>query len=496
MCTQLGVGCGEVLGVLVVLDVDDTDRAGQLNTLSLANLGNLGGVAQQDQVAEVAACNDFGCTQDTHVVTLGQDHGAAVCACGLDEVVQEAQRGHGSRALDGQAGQQLVLVDVLVPATQGGGQLALVTALEGAVHAGDGACGLEGVVLGGQHREGCVLDELAHGGVLAGNVVQAAGEQHARGSGEGRCQCGGQGCGHDVCTVAGDNHEVAVDELAQEVGDGHGGDLDAVNIAAEVLSLHAGGVELEGLGHLTDGRSGQLGNLGQHVDGQVCLAALDGLLDVLAQGGLRTVDDDGEQVSLGCGQLGAGHVNGGDCLFDGGFLRTDDGDDGQAQVACNLDVQVEFDCECVGGQVGAVNNHDVAVGCDLLVGGYRAGGNLFGVALSDECECVVHGDGAADLLLGEVEVLANQACYGVVSDGCAVEDGAEEADAVRALNQGVCQAQGNQGLARVRGRSGEVKTGGHILLSFGGVAFGAGTARAQGFPVSVRCASSVGHFLC
>ena len=119
-------------------------------------------------------------------------------------------------------------------------------------------------------------------------------------------------------------------------------------------------------------------------------------------------------------------------------MCADNGDDGQAEVTCNLDVQVKLCRERVGGQVDAVDDYDVAVCGNLLVGGDCACGNLFGVALSDECECVGHGDCAADLLFGQAEVLTDEACHGVVGDGCAVEDGAEEADAVCALDEGVC----------------------------------------------------------
>ena len=438
MCTQLSVGCCEVFGVLVVFDVDDTNGAGQFDTFGLADLCDLGGVTEQDQVAEVAACNDFGCTQDSHVVTLGQDHGAAVCACGLDEVVQEAQRGHGCGALNFEACEQFVLVDVLVPAAHCCCELALVAAFEGAADAGDCACRLEGVLGGGQHGERCVVDEGADCGVLAGQCVQAAGEQHAGGRGEGRCQCGCEGCCNDVCTVAGDDDEVAVDELVEEVGDVHCCDLDAVDVAAEVFCLDAFGVELEGFGNFTDGGCVQFGDFGQYVDGQVCVAALDGLFDFVAQFGFCTADDDCEQVCLGGEQFGACHVDCGDCFFDGCFVCADDGDDGQAEVTCDLDVQVEFDCERVGGQVDAVDDYDVAVCCDLLVGGDRACGDFFGVAFCDECECVGHGDCAADLLFGQAEVFTDEACHGVVGDGCAVEYGAEEADAVCALDEGVC----------------------------------------------------------
>ena len=72
-----------------------------------------------------------------------------------------------------------------------------------------------------------------------------------------------------------------------------------MNIAAEVFCLDAFGVELEGLGNFTDGGCVQLGDFGQYVDGQVCVAALDGLLDFFAQFGLGAADDDCEQVCLG-----------------------------------------------------------------------------------------------------------------------------------------------------------------------------------------------------
>ena len=98
-------------------------------------------------------------------------------------------------------------------------------------------------------------------------------------------------------------------------------------------------------------------------------------------------------------RLGAGHVNGGDCLFDGGFLRTDDSDDGRPRSRAIWTFRVEFDCECVGGH-GAVKSRRR---CWLRPSRRRIprGRKSFGVALSDECECVVHGDGAADPLLGE-----------------------------------------------------------------------------------------------
>ena len=236
-----------------------------------------------------------------------------------------------------------------------------------------------------------------------------------------------------------------------------------MDVAAEVFCLDVFGVELESFGNFTDGGCGQFGDFGQYVDGQLCLAELDGLLDFFTQFGFCTADDDSQQVHLGGEQFGACHVNCGDCFFNACFVCTDNGDDGQAEVTCNLDVQVKLCRERVGGQVDAVDDYDVAVCGNLLVGGDCACGNLFGVALSDECECVGHGDCAADLLFSQAEVLTDEACHGVVGDGCAVEDGAEEADAVCALNQGVSQAQGNQGLARVRGRCGEVKTGGHCF---------------------------------
>ena len=116
-----------------------------------------------------------------------------------------------------------------------------------------------------------------------------------------------------------------------------------MDVAAEVFCLDAFGVELESLGDFTDGGCVQFGDFGQHVDGQVCVAALDGVFDLVAQFGFCAADDDCEQVCLGGEQLGACHVDCGDCFFDGCFLCADDCDDGQAEVTCDLDVQVEFD---------------------------------------------------------------------------------------------------------------------------------------------------------
>ena len=136
-------------------------------------------------------------------------------------------------------------------------------------------------------------------------------------------------------------------------------------------------------------------------------------------------------------QFGACHVNGGDCFLDGCFVCADDGDDGQAEVTCDLDVQVEFDCERVGGQVDAVDDYDVAVCGDLFVGGDCACGDFFGVAVCDECECVGQ---ELRLTCSSVRPKCSRMRRAMGSSAMvAVEDGAEEADAVCAgLDEGVC----------------------------------------------------------
>ena len=116
-----------------------------------------------------------------------------------------------------------------------------------------------------------------------------------------------------------------------------------MNIAAEVFCLDAFGVELEGFGNFTDGGCVQFGDFGQYVDGQVCVAALDGLFDFVAQFGFCTADDDCRAGLPWRRAVRCVHVDCGDCFFDGFFLCADDCDDGQAEVTCDLDVQVEFD---------------------------------------------------------------------------------------------------------------------------------------------------------
>ena len=97
--TQLSIGCRKILTVFVIRNVDNANRGRQVNTLSLADFRDLIRVAQQNQVTEIAARNHLGGTQNTHIVALRQNHGTAVRAGGLNQVVQESQRGHRSRAL-------------------------------------------------------------------------------------------------------------------------------------------------------------------------------------------------------------------------------------------------------------------------------------------------------------------------------------------------------------------------------------------------------------
>ena len=99
MRTQLSIGCRKILTVFVIRNVDNANRGRQVNTLSLADFRDLIRVAQQNQVTEIAARNHLGGTQNTHIVALRQNHGTAVRAGGLNQVVQESQRGHRSRAL-------------------------------------------------------------------------------------------------------------------------------------------------------------------------------------------------------------------------------------------------------------------------------------------------------------------------------------------------------------------------------------------------------------
>ena len=99
MRTQLSIGCRKILTVFVIRNVDNANRGRQVNTLSLADFRDLIRVAQQNQVTEIAARNHLGGTQNTHIVALRQNHGTAVRAGGLNQVVQEPQRSHRSRAL-------------------------------------------------------------------------------------------------------------------------------------------------------------------------------------------------------------------------------------------------------------------------------------------------------------------------------------------------------------------------------------------------------------
>ena len=159
--------------------------------------------------------------------------------------MQEAQGGHGCGAFEFEALEEFLFVDVAEPFAEGCCDFAGLAEGELAAHHGDGAAGFEGVELGGEDGEGGLFDQLADGGVALEFVGEATGEEHAGGGGEGGCEGGREGCDHDVGAVAGDDDEVAVGELGEEVGDGHGRDFDVVDVAVKEILAHAFVVEAE-----------------------------------------------------------------------------------------------------------------------------------------------------------------------------------------------------------------------------------------------------------
>ena len=88
-------------------------------------------------------------------------------------------------------------------------------------------------------------------------------------------------------------------------------------------------VELEGGDDLCDGGLTQVCDFGQNVDGELMLAQLNVLLNALTQLGVGTVDDNREQINLGCLKFGTCHLYGVGCLFEGCLVRTHDSDHGQ-----------------------------------------------------------------------------------------------------------------------------------------------------------------------
>ena len=88
-------------------------------------------------------------------------------------------------------------------------------------------------------------------------------------------------------------------------------------------------VELEGGDDLRDGGLTQVCDFRQNIDGELMLAQLNVLLNALTQLGVGTVDNNGEQINLGCLKLGTCNLYGVGCLFERGLVRTHDSDYGQ-----------------------------------------------------------------------------------------------------------------------------------------------------------------------
>ena len=233
--------------------------------------------------------------------------------------------------------------------------------------------------------------------------------------------------------------------------------------AAAACAARAAGhlADPHGGGDLAGGGPGDLLQLRQDVDGTAGRARGDRGGDGLQVPRVGAVDHDGQQRAAFGDEFLPGHLDGVDGLRDGSALGADDGDDRGGEVVRQPGVEVELDGGVLAGQVGALDDHDVAVPGHLGEDLHAAGVDFLALALGEEAADLGEGQPSAAAFVAEVEPGLHQRDHGVRGDVVAIDHGLEEADPVRVPVQGVRQPEGYERLPGARGGRADVDSFGH-----------------------------------
>ena len=325
-------------------------------------------------------------------------------------------------------------VDVGLEQSEGGGDLALVAGGDRSLDVGGRRRRVERVGVDGEHRQ-----RLAAGGEPGDQVDDAAvrpqpAAEHDAGDARHRRRVPGQRSrDDDVGAVARRDQHGALLEVVEQVGHRHRRHLDVTDLASEVVGVPGRHLRGEGVAELGQRGVAQGVVLGQRPHGDRGHRLAGEAADELAVPLRRdAVDDQGDQAVALPDQRLLTHPNRLEDVVDAAVVAVDDGDDGRAEVARHAGVEAELEVRRRAGEVGALDDDEVARLLQLLVDGDGLGHAGVGlVAAGAEQRAEVLGDeGVPDALVGEAVAGADQL---EVVVGERLHDRAEEPDPAHPL---------------------------------------------------------------
>ena len=256
---------------------------------------------------------------------------------------------------------ELARVDVGLEQPECPRDLALVLRAQQRPDGLDGRRGLVGELRNLEHRERRALEQPPD--VLAELVP--AGEDDAGDGGDRRRDRRGERGDEDVRAVAGNDHERAVDEVVDEVLDAHRPDPDVAHLALQGVRRPGQRGGSERVRHLGDGGVGEVGILGDQVDGLGAVLRTRAARDLVHVVGGDPVDEHAEDLAALVVERVAG-----DADRRGRVRRRaglDDDEDRRAELVREVGVQPEVERGRGPGEVGALADDEVAVALERLV---------------------------------------------------------------------------------------------------------------------------------
>jgi len=250
--SELEIGLSEILPQFRGGGVDDGHIAqGQAEDGDLFR--NLGRVSQQREIDDIPQVHDFRGPQDPFLGALRKNDVAALRPGPADEVVLEHERGDagGSQDVDpmGQSGH----IYMGFENAEGSGNLPLVLGGDSRVNGVDRSCGHKGVGLDmedGDRGTFQSFEETVH----LRDGLEGAGEDEAGNPGIGGRFIGNERGDQDIGAVAGRDHQTALFQVVQEIGQFHGGHLEVKHLPVEPLRVAVQHFGLESPLDFTHGR--------------------------------------------------------------------------------------------------------------------------------------------------------------------------------------------------------------------------------------------------